>query len=285
MKIGVNGASGQLGAAVVRHLAERVTESQIVAISRTPSSSGTIDARFGDYDDPVSLATAYAGLDKLLLIPTVDLRPGARARQIRGAIEAATAAGVHHIVYVSSVGASDAPDPDVRAGYFQAEQALMRSGTRWSILRMAYYAEALAQEAQQMLSMGMLTGLAETPVNFVCRDDLAQALAGLLAGEGHEGAIYQGTGPACYTGPERAAAVAAASGQPMAFVTISADQMADGMAKMGLPQDVVNTVVSIQQGFARGGFDIVSGDVARLSGRPAKTLEEVLRESFAQGAN
>jgi NAD(P)H dehydrogenase (quinone) len=280
MKIGVSGASGHLGKAIVGYLKDRVDAGDIVAISRTPEVADGVEGRFGDYDDPASLASAYAGLDRLILIPTTDLRPGARAAQTVGAVAAAAKAGVGHIVYVSSLGASDAPEPDVRASYFATEQALMRSGAKWSILRMAYYIESFVHEAQQMLPMGMLTGLGEAPVNFVSRDDLAAAAAGLLTGEGHDGAIYNGTGPATFTGTARAAAVSAAAGQPIAFVTLTHEQLAGGMAQMGLPEAVVNTVASIQQGFARGGFDIVTGDIERLSGRAPQTLEAALADAF-----
>jgi NAD(P)H dehydrogenase (quinone) len=39
---------------------------------------------------------------------------------------------------------------------------------------------------------------------------------------------------------------------------------------------VVNTVISIQASFAAGAFDLVTGDVERLSGRPPKPLRDVL---------
>lgn len=281
MKIGVSGASGQLGKAVVGYLKERVAAGDIVAISRTPESADGVEGRFGDYDDPASLGTAYAGLDALLLIPTTDLRPGARARQTVAAVEAATAAGVGHIVYVSSAGASDAPEPDVRASYFATEQALMAKAPKWTILRMAYYIESFLTEARQMLPMQMLTGLADEPVNFVSRDDIAAAAAGVLTTPGHAGAIYTITGPATFTGSQRAAAVAKITGQTMAFVVLTEEQLSGGLAQAGLPQDVVTVVTSIQQSFARGAFDIVTGDNGRLSGRAPTTLEAALANEFA----
>lgn len=280
MKVGVSGASGKFGKATIGYLKERLSAEEIVAISRTPETIEGVESRFGDYDDPASLATAYAGLDKVLLIPTTDLRPGARAKQTIGAVKSAAAAGVGQIVYVSSVGASNAPEPDVRASYYQTEQALFASGAKWAVLRMAYYIESFADEVKQMLPMGMLTGLAETPVNYVSRDDLAAAAAGILATEGHDGAIYQGTGPATFTGSARTALAAQASGTPLNFVVLTEEQLAGGLAQAGLPDFVVDTVLSIQKGFARGGFDITSGDIARLAGRPPQTLEAGLAAAF-----
>ena len=151
----------------------------------------------------------------------------------------------------------------------------------WSIVRMNYYAQALADEAQMSLAHGVLTGLAENKVGFVSRDDLAAAVAGLLAGEGHEGAIYTGTGPAAISGAERAAMIADITGKPMAFLVLPKAALEGGLRQAGLPEEVINVVVSIQEGFAKGGFDIVTGDVERLSGRPPEDLGSILRRAFA----
>src|ERR1700719_1701926 len=73
MKIGVSGASGHLGGAVVAELLQRAGGHEVVAITRTPETvSGPAQGRFGDYNRPESLAEAYAGLDRLLIITTVD---------------------------------------------------------------------------------------------------------------------------------------------------------------------------------------------------------------------
>jgi NAD(P)H dehydrogenase (quinone) len=48
----------------------------------------------------------------------------------------------------------------------------------------------------------------------------------------------------------------------------------------GLPVGAVNTVLSIQASFAGGAFDILTGDVERLGGRPPKPLRDVLAEDL-----
>lgn len=283
MKIGVSGASGQLGRATLKELKARAQGHDIVGISRTPDALGVegVEARAGDYDQPAALAQAYRGLDRLLLIPTVELAKGRRAAQNLAAIDAAVAAGVKHVVFVSSAGARAVEEPHIWASYYVAEQRLMATAPKWSVLRMNYYAEALLQEAQMSLAHGVITGLAENRVAFVARDDLAAAAAGLLAGEGHEGAIYNGTGPVSLSGAERAALVAEASGKPMNFLALPEEALRGGLAGAGLPDEVVDAVVAIQQSFAVGGFDIVTGDVERLSGKAPRPLETVLTGAFA----
>jgi NAD(P)H dehydrogenase (quinone) len=48
------------------------------------------------------------------------------------------------------------------------------------------------------------------------------------------------------------------------------------MTKAGLPEGVINSWVSIQNDFAAGAFDIVTGDVELLAGRAPKSLRDAL---------
>ncbi|HEY8381355.1 MAG TPA: SDR family oxidoreductase [Microvirga sp.] len=276
MKIGVSGASGQLGRAVVAKLVEHGGQ-EVIAISRTPDSvAGPVTGRFGDYNQPDGLLAAYEGLDRLLIIPTGDLGRGRRGAQNEAAIDAAVKAGVGHIVFMSAAGTRREEEPSVGASYWRGEQRLIATAPAWSILRMNYYTEALAREAQMSLERGVLMGFAENRVAFIARDDVAAAAAGLLATEGHVGAIYNATGPERLSGAERAALIAQITGRPMTFATLPEEQLRAGMAKAGLPDDVVNAVASIQSSFAAGAFDVLTGDVERLSGRAPKSVREVL---------
>jgi len=49
-----------------------------------------------------------------------------------------------------------------------------------------------------------------------------------------------------------------------------------------MPPEFIDAVVSIQENFVAGDFDIVTGDIVRLSGRPPQTLEAVLAKIFGR---
>jgi NAD(P)H dehydrogenase (quinone) len=277
MKIAVSGASGKLGQAIVRELRSRADDDEIIAISRTPDrASAGIATRYGDYDNPNSLAQAYAGLDRLVLIPSSDMRPGKRGEQMIAAITAAVSAGVKHVVILSGAGARDVAEPDVGAAYWASENHLIRHAPRWTILRMNYYAESLAQEAMMATQQGALPSFAENRVAFVARNDIAAAAAGIGLGEGHAGATYTATGSKAYTGAERAALIAEITGQPLGFLVVPPEAFRAHLEQAGIPIDFVNVLVSIQHHFAAGGMDIVTGDVERLSGRPPMALRDAL---------
>ena len=277
MKIGVSGASGHLGRATIAELAQRRGGHEIVAISRTPEAiAAPIQGRFGDYDRPESLVEAYAGLDHLLIIPTIEREPGKRGTQNIAAINAAVRAGVGHIVLMSATGTRQEEEPATGASYWRGEQHLIAVAPAWTILRMNFYAEALLQLAQASLDRGVLTGLAENRAAFVARDDVAAAAAGILIGEGHAGAIYNATGPQALSGAERAAVIAEITGRPLAFQAITEEQLRAGLTQASLPPPVINILVGIQKNFTTGAFDIVTGDVERLGGRPPKPLRDAL---------
>ena len=53
-----------------------------------------------------------------------------------------------------------------------------------------------------------------------------------------------------------------------------------GLEGARLPSPVVGAVLSIQQNFVRGGFDIVTGDVERLGARKPRELRALLASAL-----
>ena len=93
-------------------------------------------------------------------------------------------------------------------------------------------------------------------------------------------ALSYGAGPASLTGAERAALVAEASGQPLSFLVLPEPVLSQGLEEAGLPAPVVGAILSIQEKFVQGGFDIVTGDIERLAGHKPRALQDLLAEAF-----
>ena len=88
MTIIVTGASGQFGRAAAEQLIKLVPPAELILTTRRPEQLADLAAagaqvRFADFDDPASLATAFAGGDRMLLISTA--RAGSRLQQHRNA--------------------------------------------------------------------------------------------------------------------------------------------------------------------------------------------------------
>jgi NAD(P)H dehydrogenase (quinone) len=251
-------------------------------MSRSPESvPAFVEGRRADYDQPASLVSAYQGIDRLLIIPSADLRPGVRGNQLKAAIDAAQQAGVSHVVLMSAAGTKESSGSTIGDTYWTGEQHLIKTARHWTILRMNYYAESMAEEIQMSLGHNLLTGLGDERVAYVSREDVAAAAAGVLLGHGHEGAIYNATGSTTVSGPERAAIVSEIVGKPVSFAVITEDQLRAGLSQAGVPELVIGAIAEIKGTFVHGHFDILTTDIERLSGRYPKSFREVLAATLS----
>lgn len=238
-KIIVSGASGQLGGLAVEELLARgVAPSDLILVSRTPESLDRYarmgaSTRFGDFTQPESLATAYAGGDKMLLI-SLNTRgnPNPRVAAERAAlhqtaIDAAVAAGVRHIVYTSYVDAERNTSP-IAVDHRLTEAMLRNSGVAWTSLRDQWYADRIVGDAAEMISAGRaLVDANEAGAAYVTREDCAAAAAAVLTTPGHENRIYEITGPERILRRDIARIASEISGVPIEVIEATPAQMAD----------------------------------------------------------
>jgi NAD(P)H dehydrogenase (quinone) len=224
-KIIVSGASGNLGALTVKELLARgVPASRLILVSRTPDEQKEYadlgaSVRFGDFTEPESLAAAYAGGTRMLLISVGGDAQTPAAVLLKRGIDAAKSAGVKHIAYTSYVGLTRGDLAGRAADHQQAEDALKASGVAWTMLRNSIYMDGLIRQATAMVS----TGKAEVPPNefpigYIARADCAAAAAAVLTTPGHEGKAYDITGPELLGVKETAAAASAVTGKKIDVV-------------------------------------------------------------------
>lgn len=106
----LTGVTGKLGRVVVEDLLTRVPAAELAVMVRDSRKAADlaergVEVRSGDYADPPSLRTAFAGADVLLFVSSSDTTPGVRPLQHANVIAAAKATGVGRIVYTSIIGA------------------------------------------------------------------------------------------------------------------------------------------------------------------------------------
>ncbi len=299
MKLIVTGAAGQLGRRATDHLLETLPPEDLILVTRKPEALAELAARGaavrrGDFDEPESLAAAFAGGEKMLLVSTT--RVGFRIPQHAAAIDAAKQAGVRHIVYTSFVRRAGHSVALVNKDHSGTEALLEESGLAWSFLRDSWYADAIATAiAPRALGQGKwVTSSGEGRVAPVARADCAACAAAILTTPGHENKAYDITGPDLMSVPEIAALVSAIGGRPIDVLQVTDDDMYAMFDSLGVPRNpiddhVVNDIpwcsddmVSFERAIREGDLDVVSDDVERLLGRPSTGLRALL-ESHAPG--
>jgi len=277
----VSGASGQLGRLTAKLLLAAGGEP--ILVTRTPEAVADLgcETRFGDYGEPNSLRDAYAGAERLLLISGSDLET--RTEQHRAAIEAAAAVGVRHVVYTSGLN-PEPPNPAVTSpSHHATEQALGASGVAWTVLRDSLYSEYQVPEAAQAIAAGTLThNRGDGQIAYVSREDCAAVAVAVLTGLGHEGRVYDVTGPELLTARELAALYAELGAREVrddavdddAFIELLTGAFGgsgDEHARYGA-ELVASFGRSIREGYMASRSDVVE----RLTGRPPRTLRSVL---------
>ncbi len=281
----VTGAAGHLGRAVVDHLldTQKVDLARIVAASRDPAKLADLAARGvairkGDFDDAASLESAFAGIDRLLIVSTDALAvPGQRLTQHKTAIAAAVKAGVKHLFYTSMPKPDDslvsfAPD------HLGTEEAVKASGLAYTILRDAWYHDNLLHSLPHNLSTGTwYSASGDGRIATIARDDCARAIAAALASPTTPGdATYTLTGPAAITTDEIAAIAAEVAGKPLKVVRVSDEQLAAGLKGAGIPDFFATVLVSADANTRTGRFDIVTDDFEKLTGDKPQSLKDFL---------
>lgn len=276
----VTGASGQLGRAVIQHLlaTEGVVPGRIRAGTRDPAKLADLAARGVrvvalDFEQPESMAEAFAGIGRLLLISTDALdRPGRRLAQHLAAVEAARAAGVGHVLYTSMPNPADSLLP-FAPDHLGTETALQASGLRWSILRNAWYQENLLTELHAALERGQWTTAAgEGRYAPISREDCARAAAAALAGKAEAGRIYDLTGPELLMMDDIAARAGEVFGRPVVAVRLDEATRTAILVQAGLPPFIAPVLVASEANIRAGKFALLSGEVEALTGRAPASL-------------
>ncbi|MBB3540653.1 MULTISPECIES: SDR family oxidoreductase [unclassified Rhizobium] len=278
----ITGAAGQLGQRIIHHLleTETVPAANIIAATRDTAKLGDLAAkgvatRRADFDDAASLEAAFKGVDRLLIISTDALAvPGQRLKQHKAAVDAAAKAGVKHIAYTSM------PSPDKSLVTFApdhlgTENAIKATGIPYTIIRNAWYMENYLHGMPHNLHSGTwYTATGEGKISNISREDCARAIAASLASNTSQSATYTLTGTESLDADKIAAVLADAVGKPLKVVSVTDEQLGQGMRGAGLPDFVADMLVSADANIRAGNFDLVTADYEKLTGGKPEMLKD-----------
>ncbi|WP_431676635.1 SDR family oxidoreductase [Kitasatospora sp. KL5] len=197
----VTGGTGTLG----RPLTERLrADGHAVRVLSRHTRPYAVDLREG-----TGLAAALAGVDTV--VHCASSPRGGDEQAARHLIEAARAAGVQHLVYISIVGVDRVP-----LAYYRTKLAVERlveeSGIGWTVLRTTQFHDLVLQLLQNSAKLPVMllpAGVADQPVEVA---EVADLLAALAAGA-PAGRVPDMGGPEVRTFPDLARAYLRASGR------------------------------------------------------------------------
>ncbi len=282
--IAVTGASGHLGRLVIEDLlARNVPANRIVAVVRDPQkaadfASRGVEVRRGDYAQKDSLAAAFEGVERLLLISSNEV--GQRLPQHKNVVEAAAKSGIKFIAY-TSIPKADSSAMKLAAEHRATEQLIRDSGIPYAFLRNSWYFENYTDQMAQTLEHGAIFGSAGNGrVSAAARADYAAAAAAVLSESGHENKIYELGGETAFTLSELAAEISKQTGKEIVYRDLPVEQFAQALIGAGLPEPLAQTLADADLGIKRGDLLVESGDLSRLIDRPTTTLKDAVASAL-----
>lgn len=282
----VTGATGNLGASVLVQLMKIstpahfiVSSSNEVGVSRLKAQG--LQARLANFNDSATLDVAFKGVDKLLLISTMDPN---RLEQHKNVIDAAKAQGVQHIIYtglaIKNIETSGVTN--LMKSHFDTEAYIKQSGMTYTMVRNTMYADALTQ----ILNANRLTQGIQLPggsgkVPYALRREMGEGIANLLLQEGHENKVYHITGSSSYSYQDLAQVLTELTDTTIHYHDIDEDDFKNSLQQTGFPEFAIYLHAGTVRDIKTQQYEIKSLDLEHLLGRPTATAKEFLKELFS----
>jgi uncharacterized protein YbjT (DUF2867 family) len=279
----VTGAGGLSGPIIVREFARQGYP--VRALVRNPVKAKTLETLpdvelvEGDMLRPDTLTDALSGVDRVLLISS----PNQQMVETQCTfIDAAKKAGVRHIVKFSGLNSTfDSPFIFTRM-HAEIERYLENSGIAWTHLRPSQFMQVYLREVPTIVTKSaFFLPLEDAKLAPVDIEDIAKAACILLNTPGHEGKLYDMTGPEALSMTEVAAQISLAIGKTVQYVNIPQAERRQTLLAAGTPAYFVDAL-DVQAELRRQGAEsVVHLETHTALGLRPTTFAEFARQNAA----
>jgi uncharacterized protein YbjT (DUF2867 family) len=275
----ITGATGRVGGATLKQLSTKgipvralVRNAEKAALVAGP----LVETVIGDLAQPRSLESALDGITAALLVSPLD----PHQVELQGNfIDAAKRAGRVHVVKISGLGT--ALNSSVRSGrwHAQTEKHVEDSGLPFTHLRPPFFMQNILRYAPTIRASGEFVGsLGQGKVAMIDVDDIAAVAVTALTTDAHAGKVYVLTGPEALSYSDVAETLSRILGRTVTYKDVSLAVMRERLLASGMPEWHVDVQVDFSTALSAGHASAVTSTVEAVTGRPARTLEQFIRE-------
>lgn len=263
----VIGATGKTGSRVA---------TKLEALGHTVRRGSRNSSTPFDWEAPETWPAALSGVRAAYVTYFPDLAfPGA-VEKLEALCEAAVAAGIQHLVLLSGRGEHHA-----RLG----EEVVRNSGTAFTIVRAAWFAQNFSEG---YLRDPVLAGVLPMPGGDVAEpiidiDDIADVVVAALTEPGHEGQLYEVTGPRLMTFADMAVELSAALGRDVQYIPITFEDFHASVAQAG-GDFVADVFTAIARETLDGRNEHLADGAQRALGRQPRDFAEFAQTAARSGA-
>jgi len=280
----VIGGRSKIGAALIAELLGQ--GQQVRALVRAgESDAGTLPATAravtGDLADEGSLVTAMEGAEKVFLLSS----PHSQAVSWhRNAIDAARRTQVQLLVRSSILGADRESPAEFINAHTACDRYLEDSGLPHVIVRPNLFLQNIPESTIPSIDASgtFYADAGEARISMVDTRDVAAVAAVVLTQPGHAGAHYDVTGPEALSYADVATRLTHAMGRQVTYVAAPDEAVRQALLGAGLNEWFADALIGLYQDYRRSGTEgyaaQVTNTVERLTGRPARSLDNLLGE-------
>ncbi|MEV0439033.1 NAD(P)H-binding protein [Streptomyces spectabilis] len=266
----VLGATGKTGRRIVPRL--RAAGHAVRAASRSGET-------YFDWNERSIWPTVLDGVSALYLVAPEEPEP------VADFVAQAEAAGVRRFVVLSGRGI-EVSGESFLAGMARADRVVREADVDWTVIRANNFAQNFDED---FAHAPLLAGRLALPVGdvaepFVDVEDIADVAVALLTEEGHSGRVYDLSGPRALTYAEAVAEIAAASGRPMRFEAVTAEQFLAELRAAEVPEPLARELNAVFTFTAEGHLSPLATGVRDVLGREPRDFTEYVKAAAARGA-
>ena len=277
----LTGVTGKTGGETARQLLAR--GEKLRAIVRNEAKAADLKAAgvelvVGDVADADTVKEALQGAERAFLTLPNGRNQEAQEKQFT---DLAVAAGVQHLVKMSSMEAVAHAQTPIPKAHWAVEEHIRASGLAWTMVKPNFFMQNLLSSAAGIkanrkfsLPMGNgTTGMADIR-------DIAAVCAEVLTGKGHSGQSYEITGPEVLTFAAVAERFSAVLGVKIEYVPMPMDQFRTRMTGVLEPWHL-NAVCELFREIAETGLDHTTDTFRKLMGREPRSVTQFIQDHVA----
>lgn len=277
----LTGATGKIGGETAKQLLKKGASLRALVRDEAKAAdlkTAGVELVVGDIADADTVTQALTGAEKaFLLLPNGETQE-ANEKQFT---DLAVAAGVKHLVKMSSMEAVADAETPIPQAHWAAEEHIRASGLDWTMVKPNFFmqnllasAGSIKEQRKFFLPMGDgTTGMADAR-------DIGAVCAEVLTGAGHAGQSYEITGPEVLSFHDVADRFSEVLGEKVQYIPLPMEQFREKMTGILVPWHL-NAVCELFREIAEIGLDHTTDTFKQLIGRDPISVKQFVQDHLA----
>ncbi|MEO1011957.1 MAG: NAD(P)H-binding protein [Bacteroidota bacterium] len=230
-----------------------------------------------DWHNQEGWSAAVEGMDAIYITYQPDLAVPGALGAIEQLVKVAKSGNVQKLVLLSGKGEREAQ---------LCEQVVIHSGLEYTIVRANWFNQNFSEN---FLVQGVLEGhvalpFAQMKIPFVDANDIAEVAVKALTEDGHNGEIYELTGPEGITFEEATQVISNVTRRTIQFTGLSVDAYVAALKEQHLPKDFIWLISYLfTEVLGNPSNSEITNDIEKVLGRKPIRFKEYAEKTAAMG--